>query len=417
MSKFGTFVRNVASDFGRAPATKQLATKEKDLEKRVLAWKEKALSVVRTDVKQWKEAWMQSTAEDDPKNWPLQLIYEYDAKQDALLTSQLENRINKSLKTEFSIKPKGKDSKKDDVQTELLANSMGFRKILEQILETPFTGYSLMELSIVMQEGGEMSLECAVLPRTNGVPRNGRFYFDYTEDKFIEYRNLPEFGNYVIEINTEDVGKLNKAVPHILFKKFALSCWSELCEIYGIPPRVMKTDTQNTSMLNRAVNMMRDMGAAAWYIIDESEKMEWADGINTNGDVFNNLKNALNNEISMLISGAIIGQDTVNGNRSKDESARAVLDELVVSDLKRAEMIINTIVIPALVSIGFLKGTIKFEFDPTEDLATLWTRTKDAMSEFEVDPEFIRTKFGVQVIGPKNKNQATQKLTWENPFV
>ena len=29
-----------------------------------------------------------------------------------------------------------------------------------------------------------------------------------------------------------DYGLLNKAVPHVLFKKFAQSCWSELCEIY-----------------------------------------------------------------------------------------------------------------------------------------------------------------------------------------
>ncbi|WP_446662918.1 phage portal protein family protein, partial [Flavobacterium psychrophilum] len=34
---------------------------------------------------------------------------------------------------------------------------------------------------------------------------------------------------------------LNKAVSHVLFKRFAQSCWSELCEIYGIPPRVLKT--------------------------------------------------------------------------------------------------------------------------------------------------------------------------------
>jgi phage gp29-like protein len=369
-------------------------------------------------VKQWKEAWMQTSSEDDPRNWPLQLIYQYDAMQDALLTSQLENRVNKSLKTEFSIKAKGKDGKKDDEQTERLANSMGFRTIFQEILETPFTGYSLMEMSVVMQEGGDMDLVTTVVPRTNVVPRSGKFYFDYTEDKFLNYREIPEFGSYILEVNTGDVGKLNKAVPHILFKKFALSCWSELCEIFGIPPRVMKTDTQNTSMLNRAVNMMKDMGAAAWYIIDESEKMEWADGINTNGDVFNNLKNALNNEISMLISGAIIGQDTVNGNRSKDESAQKVLDELVVSDLKRAEMIINSVIIPALVSIGFLKGNIKFEFDQTEDLATLWTRTKDSMSEFDVDPEFIRSKFGVQVIGAKKKPEGQpNKLIWNDPFV
>src|SRR5690606_16092283 len=127
-------------------------------QKRVLAWKEKALSVVRTDVKQWKNAWMMTTAEDDPKNWQLQNIYEYDVMMDSLLTSQLENRVNKSLKTEFSIKAKGKDGKRDDEQSSKLANSIGFRTIFENILKSQFTGYELMEVSIQQMEGGEQQL-------------------------------------------------------------------------------------------------------------------------------------------------------------------------------------------------------------------------------------------------------------------
>ena len=63
-------------------------------------------------------------------------------------------------------------------------------------------------------------------------------------------------------------GLLNKAVPHALFKKFAHSCWSELCEIYGIPPRYIKTNTQDPEMLDRAEQMLRDMGSAAYFIID-----------------------------------------------------------------------------------------------------------------------------------------------------
>jgi len=411
MSKIGTLINNIRSDwFGSSqPVTNLAAGLTKDQQKKVIQWKDKALSLVRTDIKQWKAAWMDTTAEDDPKNWRLQNIYEYDVALDGLVTSQVENIRDKCLGTEFSLKPKGKGKTTtvDEEQTKKLANSIGFRTIREKITMAQFHGYEIMELSVIQKDGGEQELSVTVLPRTNFVPKKGRFYPDYSEDTHFAYREMPEYGSYLIEIDTGTIGAFNKTVPHALMKRFAYSCWSELCEIFGIPPRVLKTDTQNQQMLNRAVSMMKDIGAAAWYIIDEQEKMDFADGVNTNGDVFKQLKDSLNNELSLLISGVIYGQDTVNGNRSKDESAREIWEERITAYLKREEMIQNSIVIPALISIGFLKGNMEFEFHPTVDLDKLWTRTKDSMTEFDVDPVWLGETFGVKLLGKKQKTTPT----------
>lgn len=376
--------------------------------KRVLDWQQKAISQVRSDVKQWKTNWALTTAEDDPKNWALQLMYDNDVMYDLLVTSQVENRLNACLGAEFSLKSK-KGKVKDELQSELMAQSIGVSNLITHIWESSFFGYSMIEQSVKITEDKTLSLEVELLPRTNIVPIKGRFYRDYSEDKFINYRELSEYGSYILEFDTKKLGLLNKLVPIILFKKFATSNWSELCEIYGIPPRVIKTDTQNTQMLNRAQRMMADTGAAAWYIIDESEKMEWADAVTTNGEVFQNMLNFLNNEVSMVLSGAIIGQDTKNGSRGKEISSQEMLTSLVKSDLKRIERTMNTIVIPALIKIGFIKGDVYFEFDPTEDLDILWTRTKESFGEFDVDPEWIKNKFGVQIIGKKQTSTPTTK--------
>lgn len=395
--------QNLKNDLSAKPLNEtdkllKLMANDPSMVKRVLDWQNKALSLVRNDVKQWKNAWTLTQA-DEPKNFALQLIYD-DVMQDSLLTSQVENRINKCLKTEFSLVGK-KSGEKDVDQSMLLTQSIGFRTLLEEILNSEYLGYSLVELMVLPTEDGvELIVESK--PRTNIIPKKGLFLPDYSEDKGIEYRTLSEFGTYILEFDSKHVGLINKAVPHVLFKKFALSCWSELCEIFGIPPRIIKTDTQNRNMLNRATKMMQDTGAAAWFIIDESETMEFGQSSNTNGDVFKQLIASVNNEISMLISGAIIAQDTTNGNRSKDESAREVLEELVQSDLKQVEMIINTKVIPALVKIGFLKGDLRFEWDATEDLSILWSRTKDSFSEFNVNPEFVKSKFGIDILSAKN---------------
>jgi hypothetical protein len=147
--------------------------------------------------------------------------------------------------------------------------------------------------------------------------------------------------------------------------------------------------------------MMSDMGAAAWFIIDETEEFEFAQGVTSKGDVYNGLITLCNNEMSMLISGAIIGQDTVNGNRSKDESAQEMLRKLVLQDMVTCQDYWNKIVIPALKKMGFITGDVKFYYSIPEDLTDLWSRVKDSLPHFDVDPEWIKTKFGIEITGKK----------------
>lgn len=380
-------------------------TKEKA--KRFLPYKLKAVSRTRQDIKSWNNNLATAQAEE-PKNHGLQLMYD-EIMIDALLTSQVENRKRQVFSVPFVLRNEGGEV--DEEQTNTLKKLPAYRKLTEAGLDSGNYGYNLVELSLAPSLDGTMSLNVDTIPRTNVVPQTGTFYPDYSEDKGIKYREMPEYGTYILEFNSGGLGLLNKAVPHVLFKRFAQSCWSELCEIYGIPPRVMKTNTQDTTMLNRAEQMMRDMGAAAWFIIDETESFEFAKGVATNGEVYENLIKLCNNEMSLLLSGAIIGQDTVNGNRSKEESSQNMLWELVQSDMAMLEEYWNSIIIPALIKHGILKGNVRFEFEKTEDIAQLWTMTKDALQYMTVDIEWIKKKFGIEVTGERQQQQAAEKLS------
>jgi phage gp29-like protein len=369
--------------------------KELSKKNRLLNWTQKSIARTRQDVKSWNDAQQSFGNADDPRSFALQLLYN-EVQIDALLTSQIENRKNQLLSSEFSLKnPKGDI---DEENTLKLQKSPAYRNITNAILDAKYMGYSLIELN----QNELKEIDVTVIPRTNITPQNGKFYPDYAEDKYILYREIPEFGKFILEFNTGDIGLLNKAVPHVLFKRFAQSCWSELCEIYGIPPRFLKTNTQDPAMLTRAEQMMRDMGAAAWYIIDETESFEFAkDVAAVSGDVYANLIRLCNNENSMLISGAIIGQDTVHGSNNKDQSAQNVLWELVKSDMKMVEMYWNGTVIPALQKIGYLPANLSFEFEQAEDIEQLWKFTSGALPYYNINPDFIKEKFGVDVIGER----------------
>lgn len=366
--------------------------------KRYLPWNPKSIARTQKNIKDWNRALNMARMGEDPVNWPLQLLYT-EVSIDALLTSQINNRKNQVFSSSFSLrKPNGEV---DEEQTAALRKHPIYRALTDAVMDSVYYGYNLVELSQIVQNGNR-TIKAEVIPRYNVVPQIGRFYPDYTDlTKWTAYREMPEFGTWILEFNSGDIGLLNKVVPHVLFKRFAQACWSELCEIYGIPPRVMKTNTQDATMLNRAEKMMRDMGSAAWFIIDETEEFEFAKGVSTNGDVYKNLISLCRDEICLAVSGAILGQDTENGARSKDEVAFEVLWLLVQSDMALLEDAWTNTIIPALVKHGVLKGQLTFEYDPAEDTGQLWNFVQGLLPHYEIPPEFIEDKFGIEVTAPK----------------
>lgn len=353
----------------------------------------KTISRTRADVSTWKSALRAADNVERPRRARLQNLYT-DTLLDAHLTSQIELRMQHSLSVPFALK---RDGEVDEESTELLKKAIWKNEIDREILWADYRGNSLIELTTEND-----SLCVTSLPRNNIIPEKGILLLSEDDTTGIDYRNCREYGTWLLEFGSRtNYGLLNKAVPHVLFKRFAQSCWSELCEIYGIPPRFIKTDTQDPEMLNRAEAMLRDMGSAAYFIIDREESFEFAKGADTNGDVYNNLISLCNSEISLLITGAVIGQDTKNGNRSKEESSIKLLDKMVQSDKRMLESYWNGTVLPALVRIGVLPEGLTYELQQEEDIEKLWNMTKEALPYMDVDTEWMKEKFGIQVTGKK----------------
>lgn len=351
----------------------------------------------RKDIADWKRALIAAEAVQNPKFYLLQDLY-VEAMDDALLSSQVSNRFESTTAAPFELVDQSGNVNNE--QTATLRAIPFIQDLIQHILESELFGYSLIELSSTPNGEPHMTL----LPRRHIDPVNGRFYPDAYQQNFIPYRDLSEYGKFVLEFNAGNLGLINKTIPHVLFKKFAQSCWSELCEIYGIPPRFIKTNTTDPEMLERAEKMVTDMGAAAGFVIDQTEEFGFAQGASTNGDVYANLINLCKNEISLLVCGAIIGQDTVNGNYSKEESNKEILDSLIESDKRTVEKYMNSTVLPAFRLIGWLPASegLTFRFSAVENNDLLWERTLAVMPYKDVDSQWIEEKFGIPV---KDKQQ------------
>src|SRR5690625_3759932 len=107
-------------------------------------------------------------------------------------------------------------TKVDNKVTNQFQTSRLIDKIITEILNTRFYGHSLIELYWKDKE-----LDCNLIPRQNVIPEQGKVVYDYTDftAEGVKYRELPEYGTYLLEFGDDkDLGLLNKAVPHVLFK-------------------------------------------------------------------------------------------------------------------------------------------------------------------------------------------------------
>jgi hypothetical protein len=398
----GKFKDMIDVAFGTKVATTNLAVGSPTLTKKGNSYvpeiAPKTISQTRQDIKNWTDAKNMFLNVDNPKRYPYYNLID-NIMVDLHLQSQINNRMLKTLSQPFLIKDL-KDNL-DQELTSLLQNKKFIYQVNKAILQTIYYGHSLGEFDYVNND-----LVFNLVPRQNVDPVKGYIFKDYTDDKKIEYRLQKEYGSWLIEFgDNKSFGLLDGCVPHVLFKRFAQSCYSELCEIYGIPPRVLKTNTQDRTMVSRGEKMMKDMGAAAWFIIDENESFEFAQGVSTTGDVYKNLMSFCNNELSMGISGTVVGQDTKNGSNSKEKTSIGILQDLIDSDLSLIEQAWNSTIIPALKTLGIITKDVVYAYPPAEDLDKLWKMTVEASSFLKVDANWVKDTFGLEVSELKLETQ------------
>lgn len=357
---------------------------------------QKQASQTARDMQHWRKAKQEATRIECPKRVQLDDLVT-DLLYDTHLSSQMELRRDRSLAKPFSIL--NQDGKPDEDTTELLNKSNAFGELLRITLETPFFGHSLIEILPDSERGFTVSL----LPRRHVVPPLGLLLLDVSSDKGIYYREDKGYGSSIIEIGyTDDLGILFDCAPATIYKRYAMASWSEFCEIYGIPPRVLKINTDDSEAMQRASVMMREMGSANWAIVDKDEDLSFASGMSDNGAIFQQLISAAKEDISLKICGATLGQDTLHGNRSKEETGIELLEAKCRSDRRMVERVMNATILPALASLGIIPDGLSFSYPQEEDREALWQRTLSVIPYYNVDEEWLRNTFGIEITDAKS---------------
>ncbi len=348
----------------------------------------------RRDINQWRNALKRAENVEMPRRDLLYNIYN-EIMLDAHLSSEIQKRINAVSGANFHLfEPNGDISDK----THLLRKTWFFR-LIQYAMESIFWGHSLIQIDAI--ENGEIK-QISLVNRFHVIPEMGIFLPSLDSDKGIFYRE-DKYYRWLIEIgDNEDLGLLNKAVPHTLYKRFAQSAWSEFCEIFGMPIRYGKTNTKDKASLDRMEAMLRDMGTAAYAVIDDQEEITFVESNKSNGDVYNGLIDRCNSEISKLINGAVIGEASQGGSRAKEEVGAEIANNITLADKQFIENFINSELKPKLIQLGYPFEGLSFAFDQEKDLKSLWMITQGVLAHYDIDENFIKETFGIPVTGKKN---------------
>lgn len=374
---------------------------------------EKQNTRTRKDVGSWRGAIKQAESVARPRRTLLYDLFD-DLILDNHMASLRQTRIQRVLAMPFRVV--NKTSREEDPEKTRLLEKAWFYKCIELGIDATFYGYSLIEFQDTNEEGEFTDVK--LVPRRHVLPEQGVVLIEPNDDKGIEYRDTPLMRRLVEIGEYKDLGLLNKAAPQILFKKNAQSAWAEYCEIFGMPMRVGKTNTRNTSDLDRMADALKNMAQGAYAVMDLTEDISFVES--TKGDAYNvydKLITRANSEMSKLTLGQTMTTDVgENGSRAQAEVHAEQGDYIFIADLRKVKHFVNTDVFRVLIENGYQLDGFEFEWNENNVVSEAeWNIDSGLLEHFEIDPKYFMDKYGVPITGVKNKAQVPENTPQNQP--
>lgn len=353
----------------------------------------------KKDIQQWRVALQAAENADNPKRTLLYNLYN-EILLDAHLTAEINRRLNAILATKFELYDENGTAQPEASK---LLRKKWFRQLIQYAWESILWGHSLIEIEDLNEDGTINSVR--LINRLHVLPESGIVTEKQGDEKGIDFRQSPQYAPWLFEMGSSyDLGLLNKCVPHVIFKRFAQSAYSEYCEVLGIPPRVLKTAAYDTESLNKSEDMVAGMGSSHYAVIGKDDDIVFVQTPSSDGSIFTNLFKVSSSELSKLIGGAVIGEDSQNGSRSKEEVGLKLVQSSQNSDKAMLQDFITEKVLPRLVELGYPVDGLNFEFLEEKDTMEELEIALKIASQFEIADEgieYINQTFGVPVTKQK----------------
>lgn len=348
----------------------------------------------RADIQKWRSA-IDAAMNPETPRWQLLQDLIDNLMTDGHLMSQIDIRKSAVLSKRFYIRDAA--GKEDEVKTNLL-NEEWFFNLVEHILDTPFKGFTVLELT------NPVTMEWELVPRRNVIPQQKFILFEVGGEKGVKYDD-PSFARTIIYTHSiRLLGILNDIMPQLIWKRNAQQTWADFSERFGIPLVTAETTKTDTKELANIESMLRSLGQAAQAVLPEGTKITIHD-TSTKGDphaVFDGQIKVTNEEMSKRIVGGTMVTDSGSSRSQSEVHERTLDDKIAMADRRLLEFTITKKLLPILMAWGFpfAEGD-RFVFDGTEDLSMTdhWTIIKDAAAIYDIPDEWVSKRFNFPING------------------
>lgn len=341
------------------------------------------LQRLKTDVQAWREAVAEAELAWYPHRVKMQRMY-IDTILNGHTLACMNKRKDLTLLRDWEFKDEqGNESE----ELGKLFNERWFSNFIEYALDARFYGYSLISLGdLVNGRFPQLSIvrRWNVSPdRLNVTP----FVYSLSGADFME----PPYDDFHVWVPTNTdtgsqtcgYGLLYSVAMYEIINRNILAFNTTAAEIYGMPTRIgytMKTEDDERARFAQA---LASMGADAWMLADEGQdRVEFIEsGSGAQGyKIFENLEQRNEKKISKLILGHADALDSVpgklGGGQGEDSPVAAALRDKQSTDGAFVEDIVNDVLIPKLIKLGFVIDP-KFKFCFSNNAEIEEKRTKE----------------------------------------
>jgi hypothetical protein len=312
------------------------------------------------DIAKWRSA-LSAAEAIHPIYVPL-----YDLYEELLLDGVLENLIKKKILgvTKTKMLFVDKEGKEVEAVADLLKKKE-FRRLRKEIQKQQIYGPTVIEL--INDAAG---FRIYPVPRKHIRPKEGRIVWEQYGTDGVDYR-LPPNNKFLLEVGQwNDLGLLLKAAPYVIYKRGGFGDWAAFAEIFGMPFREARYDGYNEAVRMQLEQALEAAGSAAYAILPKEAEFTLHEAKNTQqgGEMFNTLRKACNEELSILFLGQTETTSKTAGKLGGNDDTHEQTEDDINSDDKLDELsIFNEQVLPILKNLGFAVDGGSFVYEEQEE--------------------------------------------------
>lgn len=283
------------------------------------------------DIEYWRNAHIAAERIVLPNRTRLYDLYK-DVELDGHLTGVIakRNAAVKNKKLHYYVQ-----GQKVDKMDELVKKKR-FRDLIgEIIMSSKSHGISGVEFKV----GSEFDWE--EIDRKHIKPELGIISIEQFGIEGFDYNQLPLV--WVVG-GKKDFGYLLKCAPYALFKRGTMADWSQFSEIFGMPMRIAKYDSNDVKTKLELKYALDEAGSAVVMMVPKGCDIEIVDGkmSNADGSIYKNLKDACDEEMSVIVVG--VTETTTSSSSSgyaQSQTHEKQQNEIIKDDLADVAAILN----------------------------------------------------------------------------